>query len=98
MRPRLIGGAVFHSCNRQDLSYVQFALGFELFNRSVAFAGSIFQVLAVQDSHRSTSVLDKLGLLQDPSRNANARASRPEHAPQKFMRKRQRLRTNPVVA
>ena len=80
------------------LSYVSFARGFELLNREVAFTGGMFQVLAAQDSHRSAPVLDKPGLLQNPSRNANARTSRPKHARQKFVRKGQQRGTNPVLA
>ena len=83
---------------RLHLSYVLFALGFELLNREVTFTSGMFQVLAAQDSHRSAPVLDKSGLLQNPGRNANACTSRPEHAGQKFVRKGQQRGANPFLA
>ncbi len=79
---------------RSAILNLPFALGFELLNREVTFTGGMFQILAVQDSYRSAPILDKAGLLQNPSRNANARSPCSQHARHKFVRKGQ----NPVLA
>ena len=89
-------GVVHHM--RSAILNLPFALGFELLNREVTFTGGMFQVLAVQDSYRSAPILDKPGLLQNPSRNANARSPCSQHARQKFVRKGQQRGTNPVLA
>jgi len=89
-------GVVHHM--RLAILILPFALGFELLNREVTFTGGMFQVLAVQDSYRSAPILDKPGLLQNPSRNANARSPCSQHARQKFVRKGQQRGTNPVLA
>jgi hypothetical protein len=70
---------------RLAILILPFALGFELLNREVTFTGGMFQVLAVQDSYCSAPILDKPGLLQNPSRNANARSPCSQHARQKFV-------------
>ena len=84
-------GVVHHM--RLAILILPFALGFELLNREVTFTGGMFQVLAVQDSYRSAPILDKPGLLQNPSRNANARSPCSQHARQKFLRKGQQRGT-----
>ena len=78
---------------RSAILNLPFALGFELLNREVTFTGGMFQILAVQDSYRSAPILDKAGLLQNPSRNANARSPCSQHARHKFVRKGQQRGT-----
>ncbi len=84
-------GVVHHM--RSAILNLPFALGFELLNREVTFTGGMFQILAVQDSYRSAPILDKAGLLQNPSRNANARSPCSQHARHKFVRKGQQRGT-----
>lgn len=79
-------------------SCVGLNLGFELLDHSVALASRIFQVLPVQDSYRSPSVLDKSRPLQDRSRNTDDGPSGPKHARQKFVGKGQNLGANSVLA
>ena len=69
-----------------------------LANYGVAFAGSFFEFLAIQDFYGAAVVLDNLALLQDTGSEADARPVRAEHGGQEIVGDGEDLGVNTILS
>ena|SRR5438270_10600705 len=70
----------------------------DVLDHSVALARGILEALAIEDLYTSASVRNQTSAFKHAGSNGYRRSSRPEHLRKKFMRNRQILGTDSVLA
>jgi hypothetical protein len=96
MNPADLVARDLHFCKQSDYRFL-FPIPGLNDHRLIALTRCVFQLRSLYNIYLSTSVLNQACLLQNASRDGNARPSRAQHVGEKFLRQRNSITAKSIL-